>query len=74
MFISSKEKAVLWMTIEDLKSKIRDLEIEVVWLKNKATKHRIQIAKTGDAPWGIKKDGSPKKRPGRPPHVLEVSA
>ena len=72
MFISSKEKATLWTTIEGLQSQIKDLEIQVVWLKNKTVKHRIQIVKTDDAPWGMKKDGSPRKRPGRPPLVMKV--
>ena len=72
MFISKAEKESIWQTIHDLKSRVRDLEIEAVWLKNKTTKNRAPIIKTEGAPWGLKKDGSPRKRPGRPAHFMGV--
>lgn len=74
MFISRQEKESIWQTIHDLKNRVRDLEIEAVWLKNKTTKNRSPIIKTEGAPWGLRKDGSPRKRPGRPAHVLEISS
>lgn len=44
--------------------------------KRRAKKSRLmrsltskKIEKTNDAPWGLKKDGTPKKRPGRAPKV-----
>ena len=74
MFISKTEKANLWLTIEGLRNRVRDLEIEAIWLKNKICKTRSPIVKTESAPWGVKKDGSPRKRPGRPAHVMEISS
>lgn len=72
MFISKAEKESIWQTIHDLKNRVRDLEIEAVWLKNKATKTRGPVVKTESAPWGLKKDGSPRKRPGRPVQFMGV--
>jgi hypothetical protein len=72
MFISKTEKENLWLTIEGLRNRIRDLEIEATWLKNKTTKTRPAIVKSEGAPWGIKKDGTPRKRPGRPPQFMGV--
>jgi hypothetical protein len=74
MFISTAEKESIWQTIHDLKNRVRDLEIEAVWLKNKATKTRSPIVKTSEAPWGLKKDGNPRKRPGRPAQSMEVGS
>jgi len=74
MFISKKEKDALWAIVQSLQSRIRDLEIEATWLKNKTAKTRPAIVKTEGAPWGVKKDGTPRKRPGRPPQVMEIES
>lgn len=74
MFISRQEKESIYIKIRALEARIRDLEIEATWLKNKTTKTRPAIIKTESAPWGVKKDGSPRKRPGRPAHVMEISS
>ena len=73
MFITRAEKNEMQQAIRSLQEKVRDLEIEATWIKNKVAKPRNHIIKTGDAPWGMKKDGSPRKRPGRPPQIMEVS-
>lgn len=72
MFISKTEKEQLWEAVRSLQAKVRDLEIETVWLKNKLHKTKPSATKTEGAPWGVKKDGNPRKRPGRPQQVLEV--
>jgi hypothetical protein len=74
MFISRAEKNEMQLAIRMLQAKVRDLEIESTWLKNKVTSPRIQLSTMSEAPWGLRKDGYPKKRPGRPPQVMEVSA
>ncbi len=75
MFISRKEKEELQSIVHGLQSRVRDMEIEVVWLKSKLYKERKPLPiKDNAGPWGYKKDGSPRKRPGRPPQVMEVSA
>jgi hypothetical protein len=74
MFISRKEKDALWAIVQGLQDRVRDLEIEAIWLKNKTTKTRPAIVKSEGAPWGIKKDGTPRKRPGRPVQSMEVGS
>lgn len=74
MFISKTEKEQLWIAVRSLQAKVRDLEIEVTWLKNKTSKTRPAIAKAEGAPWGVKKDGTPRKRPGRHPQVMEIAS
>lgn len=74
MFISKAEKESIHLKIRALEARVRDLEIEAVWLKNKATKTRNPIIKTEEAPWGFKKDGNPRKRPGRPVQTMEVGS
>lgn len=74
MFISKKEKEELWLAVRSLQAKVRDLEIEAVWLKNKFYKSKPPTLKTEEAPWGVKKDGTPRKRPGRPAQVMEITS
>jgi hypothetical protein len=75
MFISKKEKEELWLAVRSLQAKVRDLEIEAIWLKNKLYKSKSPaIAKNETAPWGYKKDGVPRKRPGRPVQTMEVAS
>lgn len=73
MFISRAEKSAMELAIRSLQAKVRDLEIETTWLKNKTANKRAVIFRTDDAPWGYKKDGSPRKRPGRPIQPMEVT-
>jgi hypothetical protein len=74
MFISKAEKESIHLKIRALEARVRDLEIEAVWLKNKSTKTRNPIVRTEEAPWGLKKDGNPRKRPGRPVPTMEVGS
>jgi hypothetical protein len=73
MFITRAEKEEMQMAIRTLQAKVRDLEIEAGWIKNKVSSSRSVIFKTDDAPWGFKKDGNPRRRPGRPLQSMEVS-
>jgi hypothetical protein len=74
MFITKAEKNEMQMAIRSLQAKVRDLEIEATWTKNKVSNKRNAIIRTDDAPWGFKKDGNPRKRPGRPLQAMEISA
>jgi hypothetical protein len=74
MFISKAEKEEIQIKIRGLEARIRDLEIEATWTKNKVSGKRAVIFRTDDAPWGFKKDGNPRKRPGRPLQAMEISA
>ena len=74
MFISKTEKEQLWQAVQTLQAKVRDLEIETVWLKNKLYKTKPSTLKTEEAPWGYGKDGNPRKRPGRKPITMEVGS
>ena len=75
MFISKSEKEELWLAVRSLQAKVRDLEIEAIWLKNKLYKARTPLAPPDDsAPWGYKRDGTPRKRPGRAPQTMEVGS
>jgi hypothetical protein len=74
MFISRKEKDELQAIVQNLHSRVRDLEIETIWLKNKLYKTKPSTLKTEEAPWGYGKDGNPRKRPGRKPITMEVGS
>jgi hypothetical protein len=74
MFISRAEKTEMQQAIRSLQARVRDLEIELTWTKNKLAGKRMAIVKTEEAPWGHKKDGTPAKRPGRPPVPMEVGS
>lgn len=74
MFISKAEKEEMQLAIRSLQAKVRDLEIEATWTKNRVFNKRAVIVRTDDAPWGFKKDGNPRKRPGRPLQSMEISA
>ena len=72
MFISNAEKDGIKMKIRALEARIRDLELEVNWTKNKLSSKRAVVVKTEVAPYGLKKDGTPRKKPGRQPRVMKV--
>jgi hypothetical protein len=57
MFITSKEKDWMMASIQILQQQVKELEEKF------AKYHRVYT--TEEAPWGLKKDGTPCKRPGR---------
>jgi len=73
MFISTSEKEFLHDSIRTLSNQVKDLQIEVLWLKSRQRKTRPAFVRTDEAPWGVKKDGTPRKRPGRQVQTMEVS-
>jgi len=58
MFISNKEKLALQEAINDLSKRLTRLEED-------AKLEFVMAMAAEDAPYGLKKDGTPKKRPGR---------
>jgi hypothetical protein len=70
MFISTAEKEAIRKTIETLENRILDLEIHAERAKNHiqavTSMHLASRQFKAPAPYGLKKDGTPKKRPGRP--------
>jgi hypothetical protein len=71
MFISNYEKHQLQMRIGSLEVIVSRLETQLEKLK---PKQKAPIFRTEEAPWGYKKDGTPKKRSGRPIQPMEVSS
>ena len=67
MFISNYEKHQLQMRISSLEVMVSRLEAELDKLK---PKQKPPIFRTNEAPWGYKKDGTPRKRPGRPTYNI----
>jgi hypothetical protein len=70
MFISNAEKDHIKIDIIGLTARVRRLEEELALLK--APKKPKTIVRTEFAPWGLKLNGTPRKRPGRAPKVMEV--
>jgi competence protein ComGC len=71
MFISNYEKNRIRIQIQTLEAQVMSLQsqVEEFMLKKKAPAIR-----TAEAPWGYKKDGTPRKRSGRPPQVMEIAS
>jgi competence protein ComGC len=71
MFISNYEKNRIRIQIQTLEAQVMSLQsqVEEFMLKKKAPALR-----TAEAPWGYKKDGTPRKRYGRPPQVMEITS
>jgi hypothetical protein len=71
MFISNYEKNRIRIQIQTLEARVKNLQLQVeeLMLNKKAPALR-----TSEAPWGYKKDGTPKKRAGRPPQVMEIAS
>jgi competence protein ComGC len=71
MFISNYEKNRIRIQIQTLEAQVMSLQsqVEEFMLKKKAPALR-----TAEAPWGYKKDGTPRKRYGRPPQVMEIAS
>mgnify|MGYP007049614032 CR=1 FL=1 len=70
MFISYVEKNRIKINIMGLTARVQQLEEELALLK--APKKTKTIVRTEFAPWGLKLNGTPRKRPGRAPKVMEV--
>ena len=68
MFISNYDKEEMRISIRTLQAQVLHLFEEIKTLKaaKQKPKTRSLILRTDEAPWGYKKDGTPKKRPGRP--------
>jgi hypothetical protein len=68
MFISNYEKEEMRISIRTLQAQMVHVMDELKAMKEvrDKLKTRSLILKTPEAPWGFKKNGSPRKRPGRP--------
>jgi len=69
MFISSHEKNNIHIKIQSLEIQVKNLQLQIEGL---TAKQKKPITFSTDAPWGYKKDGNPKKRPGRQVQVMKV--
>jgi hypothetical protein len=79
MFISNAEKDSINFSINLIKGQIESLRAEIQALKEIKPVEAIKVVKTRkayrppplvktpEAPWGLKLNGAPRKRPGRPP-------
>jgi hypothetical protein len=68
MFISNYDKEQMRVSIRTLQAQVTHLFEEIKALKDaQKPKKALKpiIFRTDEAPWGYKKDGTPKKRPGR---------
>ena len=78
MFISNYEKEQMRVTIRTLQAQITHIFEEIKELKaSKVVKKKPApklIFRTDEAPWGYKKDATPRKRPGRKIKPMEVSS
>jgi hypothetical protein len=74
MFISRAEKEFFHSTIATLQTRVMNLEGAIGRLASETYLNRPGLVANERAPWGIKKDGSPRKRPGRPRLVMKVGA
>jgi hypothetical protein len=63
MFISNHEKNQIYIKIQSLEVQVKNLQLQI---KELMPKQKRPISKTAEAPWGVKLDGTPRKRPGRP--------
>ena len=69
MFISNYDKEQMRVSIRTLQAQMVQVMGELKALKDvQKPKKALKpiIFRTDEAPWGYKKDGTPKKRPGRP--------
>jgi hypothetical protein len=69
MFISNYDKEQMRVSIRTLQAQVVHLFDEIRELKASRVekKKSSPIFRTDEAPWGYKKDGTPKKRPGTAP-------
>ncbi len=85
MFISNAEKDSINSSINLIKGQIELLLVEIQELKNRKPVMAIKavkpkkayrpspLVKTAEAPWGYKKDGTPRASPGRKLPKITVS-
>ena len=73
MFISNYDKEEMRISIRTLQAQVLHIFEEIKALKaaKQKPKTRSLILRTDEAPWGYKKDGTPKKRPGVSPKKIE---
>jgi hypothetical protein len=75
MFISNAEKEEMRISIRTLQAEMSALIKEFnAFRASKQKPAPKPIFRTEEAPWGYKKDGTPKKRSGRPIQPMEVSS
>ncbi len=71
MFISNHEKDRIRIQIQALEARVKNLQLQVEEL---ILNKKAPALRTAEAPWGYKKDGTPKKRTGRPAQVMEIAS
>ena len=74
MFISKVEKEAIFSRIHFLENQASDLQFEIIRLREGRNYQRKPSEKTPEAPYGIKKDGTARKQPGRPKLIMKVGA
>ena len=74
MFISKAEKEFFHATIATLQTRVMNLENAIGSLASEVHLSRPSSVASKSAPWGVKKDGSPRKQPGRPRLIMKVGA
>jgi hypothetical protein len=76
MFISKHEKEEMRISIRSLQAQVKHLldELREMKLSRPERKPKSPIVRTEEAPWGYKKDNTPRKRPGRPFQSMEVGS
>jgi hypothetical protein len=76
MFISKHEKEEMRISIRALQAQVKHLldELRELKLSRPERKPKSLIVRTEEAPWGYKKDGTPRKRSGRPPQAMEITS
>jgi hypothetical protein len=74
MFISNYDKEQMRVSIRTLQAQMVQVMGELKALKDSQKPKKVLkpiIFRTDEAPWGYKKDGTPKKRPGMSPQKIE---
>ena len=74
MFILTAEKEQIKRELQILRANVAMLESEIIWLRGMIKGNTRQVLRTADAPYGLKKNGEPRKRPGRPPQTMEITS
>ena len=74
MFITTVEKEQIKQELQILRANVAMLESEIIWMRGLIKGNTRQVLKTADAPYGLKKNGEPRKRPGRPTQVMEIKS
>jgi|GEM_PF-3335757 len=76
MFVTSKLGRTMQEEINDLRAQIDELKTQftsLLWIiKEVSAQESKALAEVDIAPYGYRKDGLPKKKPGRPAGVKDV--